>query len=60
MKTFSRTAGLALLAILALQGCSSNPSVSAGGTIEEFARSLDGKQYRLDLRGVIWALGNVG
>jgi hypothetical protein len=52
MKTFSRPAGLALLAVLALQACSSNPSVSAGGSIEEFARSLNGKQYSFDLRGV--------
>lgn len=52
MKNFSRTAGLALLAVLALQACSSNPSVSAGGSIEEFARSLNGKLYAFDLRGV--------
>ena len=51
MKTFSRTAGVALLAILALQGCSTNPSVSGGGTIQDFARGLDGQRYSFDLAG---------
>ena len=40
MKTFSQKAGLTLLAVLALQACSSNPSVSAGSSIEEFARAV--------------------
>ncbi|RVT47685.1 hypothetical protein [Rubrivivax albus] len=51
MKTFSRAAGVALLAILALQGCAINPSVSAGSSIEEFARGLNGKRYMLDVSG---------
>ena len=42
----------AILAASLLQACSSNPSVSAGGSIEEFARSLNGKLYAFDLRGV--------
>ena len=53
MKTFSRAAGVALLIILALQGCSTNPSVSGGGSIEEFSRALDGKRYEFDLTGQI-------
>ena len=57
MKTFSRTAGVAFLAILALQGCSSNPSVSAGGTIEEFARRLNGTRYEFDQTGLLRAEG---
>ena len=51
MKTFSRAAGVALLVILALQGCSTNPSVPGGGSIEDFARTLDGKFQNLDARG---------
>ena len=51
MKTFSRTEGVALLAILALQGCSTNPSVSGGRTIQDFARGLDGQRYSFDLAG---------
>ena len=42
----------AVLAASLLQACSSNPTVSAGGSIEEFARSLNGKLYAFDLRGV--------
>lgn len=53
MKTFSRAAGVSLLTILALQGCSTNPSVSGGGSIEEFSRALDGKRYEFDLTGQI-------
>jgi len=53
MKTFSRAAGVALLIILALQGCSTNPSVSGGGSIKEFSRALDGKRYEFDLTGQI-------
>ena len=53
MKTFSRAAGVALLIILALQGCSTNPSVLGGGSIEEFSRALDGKRYEFDLTGQI-------
>lgn len=53
MKTFSRAAGVGLLIILALQGCSTNPSVSGGGSIEEFSRALDGKRYEFDLTGQI-------
>ena len=51
MRTFNRAAGVALT-ILALQACSSNPTVSSGGSIEDFARNLNGKQYSFDLRGV--------
>ena len=53
MKTFSRTIGIALLATLALQGCSTNPSVSGGGSIEDFAHALNGKRYEFDLTGQI-------
>lgn len=53
MKTFSRAVGIAFLIILALQGCSTNPSVSGGGSIEEFSRALDGKRYEFDLTGQI-------
>ena len=53
MKTFSLAAGVAFLSILALQGCSTNPSVSGGGSIEEFSRALDGKRYEFDLTGQI-------
>jgi len=42
----------AILAASLLQACSSNPTVSAGSSIEEFARSLNGKLYAFDLRGV--------
>jgi hypothetical protein len=41
-----------ILAAVFLQACSINPTVSAGGSIEEFARSLNGKLYTFDLRGV--------
>lgn len=51
MRTFNRAAGVAMT-ILALQACSNNPTVQSGGSIEEFARNLNGKQYSLDLRGV--------
>ncbi|MCO4095352.1 MAG: hypothetical protein HEQ37_19210 [Acidovorax sp.] len=40
------------MTILALQACSNNPTVSSGGSIEDFARNLNGKQYSFDLRGV--------
>lgn len=53
MKYFSWTAGVALLANLALQGCSTNPSVPGGASIEEFSRALDGKRYEFDLTGQI-------
>ena len=53
MKTFSRSASVAILVILALPGCSTNPSVSGGGSIEEFSRGLDGKRYEFDLTGQI-------
>ena len=43
--------GVVLLAILALQGCSTNPSVSGGGSIEDFARALNGQRYSFDLAG---------
>ncbi len=49
---FGRKALGAVLAASLLQACSSNPTVSAGGSIEEFARSLNGKLYAFDLRGV--------
>ena len=41
------------LAALVLPGCSTNPAVSAGGSIQDFARSLDGKKYSFDLSGSI-------
>lgn len=49
---FGRKALGAILAASLLQACSSNPTVSAGGSIEDFARNLNGKQYSFDLRGV--------
>jgi hypothetical protein len=51
MRAFNRAAGTALLAILALQGCTNNQPVSTGGSIEEFARNLNGKRYSFGLRG---------
>lgn len=51
LRTFKRATGVALT-ILALQACSNNPTVSSGGSIEDFARNLNGKQYSFDLRGV--------
>ena len=42
---------LCWLAAIALPGCSTNPAVSAGGSIQDFARSLDGKFQSLDARG---------
>jgi hypothetical protein len=51
LSIFKRPAVVALT-ILALQACSNNPTVSSGGSIEDFARNLDGKQYSFDLRGV--------
>jgi len=57
MKTFSWKMGVVLLAILALQGCSTNPSVSGGGSIEEFTRSLNGKRYEFDQSGLLRAGG---
>jgi hypothetical protein len=52
MKASSSKTSMALLTSLVLQACSSNPTVSGGGSIEEFARSLNGKLYAFDLRGV--------
>ena len=54
MKTFSWKAGAALLTILALQGCSTNPSVSGGGSIQDFARNLNGQKFDLRVDGLIW------
>lgn len=51
MRTIKRPAGVALI-VLVLQACSNNPTVSGGGSIEEFTRNLNGKQYSLDLRNV--------
>lgn len=48
--TFNRVAAVAM-GVLALQACSNNPTVSAGASIEEFARNLNGKQYSFDLTG---------
>ena len=44
---------LCWLAALALPGCSTNPAVPAGGSVQDFARSLDGKKYSFDLSGSI-------
>jgi hypothetical protein len=53
MKTFSPMSGVALLAIFALQGCSTNPSVSGGSSIDDFARALYGKRYEFERTGQI-------
>ena len=53
MKRFGRKRGVGLLAIVVLQGCSTNPSVSGGESIEDFARALNGKRYEFDLTGQI-------
>ena len=53
MKTFDWKAGLAMLVVLALQACSTNPSVSGGGSIQDFSRAIDGKRYEFDLTGQI-------
>lgn len=50
--SISKRPAVVALTILALQACSNNPTVSSGGSIEDFARNLDGKQYSFDLRGV--------
>ena len=44
---------LCWLTALALPGCSTNPAVPAGGSVQDFARSLDGKKYSFDLSGSI-------
>jgi hypothetical protein len=44
---------LCWLAALALSGCSTNPAVPAGGSVQDFARSLDGRKYSFDLSGSI-------
>lgn len=49
----SRRAPGAILAASLLQACSSNPTVSAGGSIDEFSRALDSKRYEFDLTGQI-------
>lgn len=51
MKAFGL--GVAILSILALQGCYTNPSVSKGGSIEEFSRSLNGTRYSFDQTGTL-------
>ncbi len=51
MRTINRAAGVAVT-ILTLQACSNNPTVQSGGSIEDFASNLNGKQYSFDLRGV--------
>ena len=60
MKNFSRTAGAALLTILALQGCSTNPSLSGGGSIQDFARNLNGQTFNLRVDGLIWVPSRSG
>ena len=60
MKTFSWTAGVALLAILALQGCSTNPKATGGASIQDFARNLNGKVYLLEQEGRVWVPSTSG
>ena len=54
MKTFSRMSGVVLLAIFTLQGCSTNPAVPGGGSIQDFARGHDGQRYSFDLAGRVF------
>ena len=53
MNTLNRTQAVLLLAMIALQGCSTNPSVSGGSSIDDFARALNGKRYEFDRTGQI-------
>ena len=42
-----------LAAAVAMTGCSTNPSVPAGATVQDFARRLDGQKFGFDLSGTI-------
>lgn len=55
MKTFSLRLGLALLSIVALQGCHFNPRTGGAGSIQEFARDLNGKKYPLKAAKLVTA-----
>lgn len=54
MRTFRLTVGVALLSLLALQGCSTNPTVAEAASIQGFARDLSGKRYELVIRPPAW------
>jgi hypothetical protein len=54
MRTFRLTAGVVLLAVLALQGCSTNPTVAEADSIQGFAKGLSGKRYELVIRPPAW------
>lgn len=45
---------MCLLAAIGLSGCSTNPSVQQGSSIQEFANGLNGKRFRFELTGSVW------
>lgn len=42
------------IAVTTLLGCSTNPSVQQGASIQEFARSLSGQKFSFELTGSVW------
>lgn len=60
MKSLICRVGVASLVCAALQACSINPSVPGGGSIEDFARALNGKRYQFDMTGRVWVPSMAG
>lgn len=54
MKQTSIAQTFCLLLTVALFGCSTNPTVSGGGSIQDFARGLDRKKFEFDQTGKVW------
>ena len=45
---------LGLLTSIILLGCSTNPSIQQGASIQEFASSLNGKRFSFEMTGSVW------
>lgn len=45
---------LELAIVVATLGCSTNPSVQQGASIQEFASSLNGKRFSFEMTGSVW------
>lgn len=51
---------ICLLGAAIVTACSTNPSIPAGRSIQEFARELDNKRFELELTGRVWVPGMSG
>ena len=45
---------LGLLTSIIFLGCSTNPSIQQGASIQEFASSLNGKRFSFEMTGSVW------